>query len=82
MSALRGLPTPARWAVIGAVGLGLIGGVVGLVVGLAVYPPTAWFAVFEVAIPAGILGGFLGLAGGSVAYCVHRLGRAPASGHP
>lgn len=58
-----------------AVGLGLVGGIVGLVLGLAAYPPTAWFAVFEVGVPSGLLGAFLGFAAGSVAYCVRRLRR-------
>ena len=38
--------------------------VVGLIVGLHVYPPTAWFAVFELGVPAAIVGALLGLASG------------------
>jgi hypothetical protein len=56
-----------RWAARGAASAGLVGGVVGLVVGLRVYPPTAWFAIFEVALPASILGGLIGLSSGAVA---------------
>ena len=51
-----------RWTQIGALVGGAIGGVVGLVVGLGAYPPTAWFAVVEVGIPAAIVGGALGLS--------------------
>ena len=42
----------------------------GLVVGLLVHPATAWFAVFELGIPASILGGLLGLASGAIACAV------------
>jgi len=52
---------------------------VGLVVGLRVYPPTAWFAVFELGLPASILGGLFGLASGAVAYGV---GSRPGSEVP
>jgi hypothetical protein len=45
-----------------------LGGVAGLVVGLIVYPPTAWFAVFEVAVPSIFLGYILGFLVGSAAY--------------
>jgi hypothetical protein len=64
------LPLILRCAAIGAVSAALVGGVVGLVVGLLVHPTTAWFAVFELGIPASILGGLLGLASGAIAYAV------------
>ena len=35
--------------------------------GLVAYPPTAWFATFEVAIPAAIAGGLVGLVAGTIA---------------
>ena len=58
---------PARWAGVG-VALGFVGGgIVGLVVGLDANPSTAWFAVFEVGIPSAIVGGSLGLVGGTIA---------------
>ena len=63
--ALRGLPVPLRHAVIGAVALGLPGAVVGLVLGLRAYVPTAWAAALEVGVPAAVLGGVLGLGVGS-----------------
>jgi hypothetical protein len=74
------LPLALRWAAIGAAVAGLIGGVVGLVLGLRVHPPTAWFAIFEVGMPASILGGLIGLASGAIAYAVGRRdGRASTS---
>jgi hypothetical protein len=86
VTAMTSLPFGAgqllsRWAAIGAVSAGLLGGVVGLVVGLRVHPPTAWFAIFEVGIPASILGGLVGLASGAIAYAVRRrVGTAGTSG--
>jgi hypothetical protein len=68
---LRAGPLMWRWAARGATAAGLVGGVVGLVVGLRVYPPTAWFAIFELGLPAAILGGIVGLASGAVAYAVN-----------
>ena len=79
MTSLRGLPLILRWAAIGAVSAAVLGGVVGLVVGLLVHPATAWFAVFELGIPASILGGLLGLACG--AYRVRRPIDGPEGTH-
>lgn len=50
-----------RYAATGAVIGAIIGGLAGLVIGLIVYPPTAWFAVFEVGVPVAIVGGGAGL---------------------
>lgn len=58
---LRGMPLPVRWIIVGAASMGVIGAIVGLVVGLIAYAPTAWFAVFELGVPAAIAGGILGL---------------------
>jgi hypothetical protein len=66
------LPLVARWALGCALALGLIGGVVGLVLGIVAYPPTAWFAVFEVGIPSGILGAIIGTLIGSVIHVTRR----------
>ncbi|MCU1496812.1 MAG: hypothetical protein JWM47_765 [Acidimicrobiales bacterium] len=77
---LRGLSfirNPARWMLKGGVGLGLVGAVVGLVLGLDAYPPTAWFAVHEIGIPSGFLGSLLGFAAGSVAWCVEQFRKDP-----
>ncbi|MFZ2056630.1 MAG: hypothetical protein WAV54_04395 [Acidimicrobiales bacterium] len=63
---LRGLPLPGRCAVVGAASVGMIGAVVGLVIGLIVYAPTALFAVVELGLPAAIVGGLIGLSTGVV----------------
>jgi hypothetical protein len=56
-----------RGAAIGtAVGAGG-GGVLGLILGLNAYPPTAWFAVFEIGIPGAIVGSLLGVTAGFIA---------------
>lgn len=72
--ALRELPVPLRHAVLGAVVLGVPGGMVGLVIGLRAYVPTAWFAILEVGLPAALVGAVLGLVVGSLVY-VYRLVR-------
>jgi hypothetical protein len=68
------LPVLPRSAVAGAVCAGVPGGAAGLVLGLRAYPPTAWFAVFEVGIPAAMAGGILGLVAGSIVLAVRWLG--------
>ena len=45
---------------LGAVAGALIGAIAGLIIGLDANPATAWFAVFELGIPAGIAGGLVG----------------------
>lgn len=64
---VRALPSPARQAVGGALILGVVGSLAGLILGLIAYPPTAWAAVFEIGIPAAALGLFGGLVVGLVA---------------
>ena len=71
--ALRELPVPLRHAVIGAVVLGVPGGIVGLAIGLRTYVPTAWAAVLEVGVPAALLGAALGLVVGSLVHVYHRV---------
>jgi hypothetical protein len=58
--------------VIGAVCLGLLGALVGLIRGLWVYPPTALFAVYEAGVPALMVGGLLGAFVGSAARLIGR----------
>jgi hypothetical protein len=56
-----------RYAVEGAVSLGVVGAVAGLVIGLVVHPLTAPFAVVELGLPGATLGGLVGLVlGGAV----------------
>lgn len=61
---LAQLPFLGRFVLGGMLLAGVLGGVVGLIVGLRAYPPTAWFAVFELGIPASVVGALLGLATG------------------
>jgi hypothetical protein len=58
------MPLPGRFAVCS----GVIGAIVGLVIGLNVYAPTAWFAAIELGVPSTAAGGIVGLivsAGGT-----------------
>ena len=65
-SQLAAMPRVQRFAVVGGA-LGLVfGGLVGLVLGLHAYPPTAWFAVLEVGVPVAIVGTALGALAGLV----------------
>jgi ABC-type uncharacterized transport system permease subunit len=68
-----------RFAVIGAAAALVLGGLVGLVLGLHAHPATAWFAVFEVGVPAGIAGAALGAFVGLVAVIVERINRHPGA---
>ncbi len=65
------IPPPVRLAVLGATLAGVLGGLVGLVLGLRAYPPTAWFAVLEVGVPSALVGALLGLVAGA-ATCLLR----------
>ncbi len=49
-----------RCATLGVATGGVIGAIAGLIIGLDANPATAWFAVFEVCIPAGIAAGLVG----------------------
>ena len=72
---LETMPLVPRFVVAGAVVAGVLGGLLGLVLGLSGYPPTAWFAVLEVGVPAAIVGGVLGAVAGMVAVLVQRTTR-------
>ncbi len=76
VAAVMRLPVPMRFYVAGAVCAGVLGCVAGLAVGLLVNPRTAWFAVFELGIPAALAGGIVGLIAGSVVLALRRLRRA------
>ena len=69
------MPLVLRFAVVGSTAALLLGGLLGLVLGLLAYPPTAWLAVFEVGIPAGILGAVFGAFIGMVTGTVQRIKR-------
>ncbi len=72
-SQLAAVPLIPRSAIVGSVAAGILGGLVGLVLGLRAHPATAWFAVFEVAVPAAIAGAVVGALGGLFAVIVRRI---------
>jgi hypothetical protein len=56
----------------------VVGGIVGLIVGLFTYPPTAPVAMLEVGLPATLAGGVLGTIAGFVGVVAHGVaGRRP-----
>jgi hypothetical protein len=67
------LSVAARFAIVGFIVTFVVGGVGGLILGLRAYPPTAWFAVLEVALPVGIVGAMVGVAVGLVVALVHAI---------
>jgi hypothetical protein len=67
-------PSPGRYARVGATVVGGAGAIVGLVVGLHVYAATAWFAMFEIGVPAAIAGGAVGAVLGCAGVVVNRHG--------
>ena len=70
---LASLPVVTRYAFVGATVCAVLGGLTGLVLGVRANPETAWFAVFEVAVPAGIGGAVVGAAVGLLALTVQRM---------
>lgn len=62
----RDLPRPASLLLFGALLGGTIGCITGLVVGLNVHPPTAWFATLEIGIPGLLAGALLGTIAGLI----------------
>jgi hypothetical protein len=62
-----------NWAAKGAICAGAVGAIVGLIVGLFAYAPTAWAAMFEVGMPAFVLGALLGAISGGVATALRRV---------
>lgn len=71
-AALKPLPLPMLYGLIGALCLGVVGTLAGLAIGLNVYVPTAWAAMIEVGIPASLVGLVLGLLVGAIALLTHR----------
>jgi len=65
-----------RCATLGAATGGVIGAIAGLIIGLNVNPATAWFAVFEVGIPAGIAGGLVGCIAALILLAARRIKRS------
>ena len=64
---LRAQPLPWGCALVGVILGGGAGAITGLVVGLHVHAATAWFAVFELGVPAAVAGAAVGFF--SVAPC-------------
>lgn len=50
-----------------------LGGIAGLILGLAANPATAWFAVVEVGIPGGIAGALMGGLGAVIVTVTRRI---------
>ena len=63
---LSEVAVPLRFALLGGAAAGALGGVAGLVIGLQVYAPTAWFAILEIGLPSTLLGFMLGWILGSI----------------
>ena len=72
---LAKLPLLGRATAIGTASAGTVGAIVGLVVGLRTYAPTAPFAVIELGLPAAIVGAVAGLAIGSIILRIRRIAR-------
>ena len=64
------LPLRCTWT--GMTLAGTAGAIAGLVVGLHVYAATAWFAMFEVGVPAAIVGGAVGCLTGCIVDMANR----------
>jgi hypothetical protein len=70
---LSDFPILRRFLLVGAACTGVAGAVVGLILGLRANPATAWFAIFEVGIPALVAGAVLGLAIGLFGLAVRKV---------
>jgi len=77
---LAELPLLQRYAMVAALIAGIAGCVAGLVLGLYTYVPTAWFATFELGIPAALAGAVVGLVLGSVVLTYRRVRSVPKAG--
>ena len=75
-TALAARPFLQRAVIICATVAGFVGAIAGLVIGLAAYPPTAFFAVIEIGLPAAIAGAVVGLAVGCANLTVERFTRS------
>ena len=56
------MSAPPRWTLAGVCIAGSLGGIIGLLIGLHVYAPTAPVAMIELGLPAAVLGGIVGMA--------------------
>jgi hypothetical protein len=62
-----------RWVVVGAASFGTLGAIVGLIVGLHAYAPTAPFAVVELGLPAALAGSLVGFMAGLIVAAGRRM---------
>jgi hypothetical protein len=76
---IRGMPMLARWVTVAALFAGVTGGIVGLVIGLFAYVPTAPIAAIEIGFPATIAGGLVGLVLGMIMTTAFRIRRHVAA---
>lgn len=74
---LNRLPIVLRSTIFGVLIGCAVGGIAGLIVGLRTYVPTAWFAIFEVGIPAGLVGGLFGAIVGVALWACRKTFRRP-----
>lgn len=70
---VRADPSPANCARAGVLIAGAVGMIIGLVIGLQVYAATAWAAMFELGVPAAVVGGVAGFLVGGALALVNRL---------
>ena len=75
MCGAGGAAATPRVVALGATSAGVVGGIVGLIVGLHTYAPTAPFAVVELGLPANIAGAVARPAIGSLILAVRRIAR-------
>jgi len=60
ISQIRADPSCGNCAIVGMLLAGAAGAIVGLLVGLLVYAATAWAAMFELGLPAAVVGAAAG----------------------
>jgi len=72
-SQLASIPIVPRFAIVVSAAAFLLGALAGLIIGLIAYPPTAWFAVLELGIPAGLIGAGIGALAGLVVSCIQKV---------
>lgn len=76
---IRDSSMPLRYTWVGMALAGAVGAIAGLVIGLHVHADTAWFAMFEVGVPAAIVGGAVGCLTGWAVELANRHRRHGAS---
>ena len=72
-SQLATIPIVPRFAIVASAAALLLGALAGLIIGLIAFPPTAWFAVLELGIPAGLIGALIGALAGLVVASIRKL---------